>query len=117
MDLDKELDAMATQARTTPPFDVTPRGIRFRPDELLKQRTMKVAALGNLAVTLLNLRLETVNDPFLALLWLYTLQQVGTPEATATIEKFVKRLKQERLWADEFPGPREILLFLGRDRA
>lgn len=113
-EVEASLEAIAARVRSSSPFDLSPRGIRFRPDAELTGRIDSVARAGDSAVPMLAARLETTVDAFIALVWLYLLIRIRTPAAEAAIRAFVDRVEREESWSKLFPGRREILLFLGR---
>ncbi len=110
----RQLDDIEASVRASSPFDVSPRGIRFRPDPQLEGLIDELTECPDEAVEALSNRLRTVDDQFLALAWLHCLKTIGTPKADEAIDSFVERMQTEGLWVNTFPGPREILLFLGR---
>ena len=107
--LETHLNEIEAAVRVSSPFDVSPRGIRFRPDARLEAMIGELSECGEQAVAALSNRLG--DDPFLTLTWLHALKTIGAEEA---IDRFVERMLKDRLWEKTFPGPREILLFLGR---
>jgi hypothetical protein len=112
-DLEAGLDRVDDGVRSTAPFDLSPRGIRFRPGPELEVAMAEVAARGDSAVPAIADRLEQANA-LGAIPWLSLLTRIGTPPAAKAIDDFVEQVERENRWAGEFPGPREILLFLGR---
>lgn len=107
------LDDIESAVRSAAPFDVSPRGVSFRPESDLKVMIEQLSDCADEAVAALSNRLEVTSSQFLSLTWLQCLKAVGTQKAEEAIHKFVERMLRERLWVDEFPGPREILLFVG----
>ena len=112
--LEAHLDEIDSAVRGSSPFDVSPRGIRFRPDARLEAMIGELAECDEQAVAALSNRLRAVDNQFLALAWLKALKTIGTGKAEEAIELFVERMLKDQLWEKTFPGPREILLFLGR---
>jgi len=110
--LETQLDEIDAAVRVSSPFDVSPRGIRFRPDARLEAMIGELSECGEQAVAALSNRLG--NDQFLTLTWLHALKTIGTEKAQEEIDVFVERMLKDRLWEKTFPGQREILLFLGR---
>jgi hypothetical protein len=88
--------------------------VTIRPDAALDSRIAEISTRGDHAVPAIDERLRTGDDPFLALIWLYCLERIGTRRAAEAVDAFTERLAREQLWVDDFPGQREILRFLGR---
>ena len=110
------LDAIESAVRTSSPFDVSPRGIRFRPDSQLAAMIEELSECPDETVAALSTRLGALDNQFLTLTWLHCLKTIGTRKTEEAIDVFVERMQREQLWKDMFPGPREILLFLGRTK-
>ena len=106
-----DLDAIAARVEHGPGFDVSPRGISFRPDPELEQL---LAVLGPEDVPALSTRLNSAGDPLLALTWMRALAAVGSPEAERALNEYVDSLNRHDPWRGGFPGRRELLLYLGR---
>jgi hypothetical protein len=113
--LDSQLDEIRAMMRDTAPFDISPRGIRVRPGEAMLAKIDAFVAQGEVAQETLVKRLNQEADPFALLIWLYSLKQFQSPGAEAAIEAFAQRLERGAILENEFPGKREILLFLGRN--
>jgi hypothetical protein len=109
-----ELDAIASAVKANAPFDVSPRGITFRPGEPLAAKLDGVVARRDAAVPALAARLESEHDALLSLVWSSLLVRIGTPAAHAAIDAFVESVVRDERWKGQFPGRREVLLFLGR---
>lgn len=95
------------------PFDLSPRGVRFRPDADLSGRIERLAALGDPAATALADRLGRTDDPLLAIAWLYCLRQINTAASQKLFAAAVEGMRHQDRWVGRFPGLREILLFAG----
>ena len=106
-----ELDRIADHVRHGPGFDISPRGVTPRPDPELDPL---LAGLGDGEVPALRERLEAERDPFMAFTWLRALLAVGSPAAAQAVDAYAARLEREDPWGGEFPGRRELLLYLGR---
>ena len=115
-DIARALDDIDESVRSTAPFDISPRGIRFRPGPEMESQLQAVAGRGDAVVPALSGRLAD-SDPLRSIVWLSLLTRIGTPAAAAATDEFVERLDREDRWAGEFPGRREILLYLGRPNA
>ena len=98
----------------TAPFDISPRGIRFRPHAELSALIERLAALGDIAAAALADRIDHTGDPLMAIVWLHSLRQIGTTASSALFERILDRIQRRQRWADQFPGLREVLLFAGR---
>jgi len=109
-----KLDAIAEEVKASAPFDISPRGIAFRPSQTLAAKVDELIAQGDAAVPALAARLETEADALLSMVWLSALVRIQTPKARAAIDAFVDSMIREKRWEGQFPGRREILLFLGR---
>ena len=108
-----DLDAIAAHVHEHPALDLSPRGLRPRPDPDLD------ALLGRLdgtEVPELRDRLSGERDPILALTWLRALLSIDNTEALEVIAGYADRLEREDPWPGVYPGRRELLLFLGRDQ-
>lgn len=112
-DIEAALDLVDESVGATAPFDISPRGIRFRPGTEMEKQLEAVAGHGDAAVPALSARLAN-SDPLRSIVWLALLTRIGSPAAAAATDEFVERLDREDRWSGEFPGRREILLFLGR---
>jgi hypothetical protein len=108
------MQAIEQSLYETAPFDISPRGIGFRPDAVLSGQIDQLAASGDAATTLLVGRLASTDDPLLAIAWLYCLRQIATPAACAASDAALEFFQQRDRWAGQFPGLREVLLFAGR---
>jgi hypothetical protein len=111
--IEQRLDAIREAFRTTGAFDISPRGVRVRPDAATESAIGELRELGEAAVDAVAERLRRASDPFEALMWLYALAALGTPEARAAMESFVKAIESEGRWRNETPGLRDIKLFAG----
>jgi hypothetical protein len=106
------LDAIETSVRVTSPFDLSPRGVRIRPDADLT-RAVDAFLQRQSAVPALADRLEAAPDALMALFWLFVLKRARTASAEAAVASYVSRAERENRWAQGYPGIREIRLFLG----
>jgi hypothetical protein len=106
------LDAISARVEHGPGFDVSPRGVSFRPDPELEEL---LAGLGADDLPALSERLNGTGDPMLALTWIRALLSVGTPKAARVLDEYVDALNQHDPWPGGFPGRRELLLYLGRE--
>jgi hypothetical protein len=109
----QRLDAIERALHQTVAFDISPRGFRVRPDAATDQTICELRDAGDAAAAALDERLRDAGDPFEALLWLYALAVIGTPQARAATERFVDEIKAQGRWINETPGLRDILLFTG----
>jgi hypothetical protein len=107
-----DLDAIAARVEHGPGFDVSPRGVSFRPDPEIEQL---LAVLGPDDVPALTERLKGASDPLLALTWMRALVAVRSPEAEQALNEYVDGLNRHDPWPGAFPGRRELLLYLGRN--
>jgi hypothetical protein len=112
-DVEFILQAIEQSLYETAPYDISPRGIGFRPDAVLSGQIDQLAASGDAATTLLVDRLASTEDPVLAITWLYCLRQIATPAARAGSDSALEFFQQQDRWAGQFPGLREVLLFAG----
>jgi hypothetical protein len=108
-----QLDRIAALVRERAPFDVSPRGVGFRPDADLDRALDAVAAGGEAAVGPLEARLAGA-DPLAALAWLTALRRIDAPAARAAVDAYAERVEREDPGPGGFPGAREVLRFLGR---
>ncbi len=115
-DADNERDAIIASLREMAPFDVSPRGVTFRPSGALEAQLRTIIKGGNKVVPILAQRLSQTRDAWSAIVWLYCLKNIGTVEAENAIQNFVATMESQNLWAGQFPGQREIKLFLGIER-
>ncbi len=112
-DLELILQAIEQSLFETAPFDISPRGISFRPDAELSRQIDQLAAGGDAATALLVDRLATTDDPLLAIAWLHCLRKIGTSAAQAGFSAAVERFLLQDRWLGQAPGLREVLLYAG----
>lgn len=108
-----QLDEIARAVQVSAPFDLSPRGVRFRPGPELAAMLDRLVALGDAVVPALAERLGHEALAIMAIVWLYLLVGIATKRARAVIETFIADMKRRSRWTEEFPGQREILLFIG----
>jgi hypothetical protein len=108
-----DLDRIEQLVRERAPFDISPRGVGFRPDDELSAELRAVADEGERAVPEVQARLEAA-DPLTALAWLTALRWMDAQAATAAIDRYAERLRRDDPWKGSMPGAREVLLYLGR---
>ena len=114
-ELDDALDRVEQTVASDAPFDLSPRGVRFRPEGELERQIEAVAERGDEAVAPLQRRLGDSPDPLAALVWLSILNRVGTAGARGAMDDYAARIERDDPWPEAFPGRRELLLYLGRD--
>jgi hypothetical protein len=109
-----DLDRIADRVDHGPGFDVSPRGVSFRPDPELDAL---LDDLGDDDVPALKQRLQDAEDPLMAMTWVKALLAVATPAAAQAVDDYAETLDRHDPWRGGFPGRRELLLYLGRPAA
>lgn len=110
--IEAELDSLAGLLASEAPFDISPRGIGFRPGPEIRRRIESVCRRNDDTIRRLAARLRA-SDPFESVLWISCLRQIPSHEATLAIDGFLQDLRDSGRWAEQFPGQREIELFAG----
>jgi hypothetical protein len=113
MNADEKMDAIETYIDRTSPFDITPRGIRFRPDEKLSAALDAITSQKDVFVKKIEERMKGSADFFHAMIWFYCLKKIDTSSAREATARALSNFKQAGTWQNGFPGIREMEIFLG----